>query len=225
VKPEVMVKPTPAEVQPLPARRVPKQERGRARVEAILDAAEIEFSSLGYDSATTEAIAARAGASIGSLYQFFPNKHALFDAVSRRYLDRVRSLFDAVAPTVSLEGVSWEALLDGAVDAFWALDRDSPAFSAVWIQGRLTQQLVQSAWEINREMADRADQILAYFAPHVPKEQRRVIATVVVEAVSGLLFAAARATDGRSPKIIAETKRMLRAYLREVLAASEAGAA
>ena len=204
---------------------MPTQDRGKARALAILDAAEHVFAAEGYESATTEGIAARAGASIGSLYQFFPNKRALFDAVSSRYLDRVRALFDVVVPAAMRTATSWEEILDGTVDAFWALDHQSAAFSAVWIQGRITKELMDSAWALNRAFAERAVQIIEHFAPHVPKEERTIVATVVVEAVSGMLFAAARTQDGTSLRLITETKRMLRAYLREVLANTSPGGA
>ena len=58
-------------------RRIPRQPRGRRRVSQLLDAAAAVISSVGYDAATMTAIAAKAGAPIGSLYQFFPNKEAI----------------------------------------------------------------------------------------------------------------------------------------------------
>src|SRR6202011_4219225 len=75
-------------------RRVPTQDRSRQRVERILDAAARTFAEVGFEAATTETIAERAGTSIGSVYQFFPNKKALYDAIASRYLDRTRRLFD-----------------------------------------------------------------------------------------------------------------------------------
>lgn len=208
----------PARARAPTLRRVPTQDRGKARVEAILDAAELVFAEVGYDSATTEAIAAKAGASIGSLYQFFPNKRALFAAVSSRYLERVKALFDSSVTLDIPAGVTWEQVLDGTVDAFWALAHGQPAFSAVWLHGRVTRELITAGFELNRAFADRADAVIAHFAPKLPKKTRAIVATVVVETVSGMLFSAARIDDATSPRLIEETKRMLRAYLRDVLA-------
>jgi AcrR family transcriptional regulator len=175
------------------------------------------FAEVGYDGATTEAIAARAGASIGSLYQFFPNKRALFDALSARYLERSRAAFDAALATVA-PGSSWEAVLDGTIDVFWAIASGQPAFAAVWLNGRLTRELIDAGIEMNRAFAARGEQIVALFAPDLPPGRRAVVATVVVEVVTSMLFAAARADTPTSGRLIDETKRMLRAYLREVLA-------
>ncbi|MDQ2711302.1 MAG: TetR/AcrR family transcriptional regulator, partial [Acidobacteriota bacterium] len=53
-------------------RRVPRQERGERRVAALLEAAAAEIAEMGCEGATMSGIAERAGACIGSLYQFFP---------------------------------------------------------------------------------------------------------------------------------------------------------
>jgi AcrR family transcriptional regulator len=70
-------------VQP---RKRPRQQRARATWEAVLDAAAQLFEAAGYQAATTNAIAARAGVSIGSLYQYFPNKDAILLALAERHL-------------------------------------------------------------------------------------------------------------------------------------------
>jgi AcrR family transcriptional regulator len=67
----------------------PKRERGKQRVAALLDGAAAAFRELGYEATTMTEIAARAGASIGSLYQFFPSKEAVAEALFRRYADAV----------------------------------------------------------------------------------------------------------------------------------------
>lgn len=74
-------------------RRQPKQQRGKKRVEKILNAAAIVFDRLGYEAATTHTIAAEAGTAIGSLYQFFPDKAAIFKAMELRHLERVRQMW------------------------------------------------------------------------------------------------------------------------------------
>ena len=58
-------------------RKDPRQERSKVMVEAILEAAAQIFAELGYARATTNKIAERAGVSVGSLYQYFPNKDSL----------------------------------------------------------------------------------------------------------------------------------------------------
>ncbi|MDX2138968.1 MAG: TetR/AcrR family transcriptional regulator [Chloroflexota bacterium] len=66
-------------------RRLPQQQRGLERVERILQAAAEIFGESGFEGATTNLIAERAKTSIGSLYQFFPNKQSIVDALAQRY--------------------------------------------------------------------------------------------------------------------------------------------
>lgn len=65
-------------------RKTPRQDRAAATVAAILEAAAVILETDGFDAYTTNAIAERAGASIGSLYQYFPNKSALTRALIAR---------------------------------------------------------------------------------------------------------------------------------------------
>jgi AcrR family transcriptional regulator len=67
--------------------RPPRRRRGELRVASLLDAAAAAFAQNGYEAATMSEIAARAGAAIGSLYQFFPSKEALAEALLRRYAE------------------------------------------------------------------------------------------------------------------------------------------
>lgn len=69
----------------LDPRKQPLQERARATVEAILDATAQVLVQEGYERASTNRIAKRAGVSVGSLYQYFPNKQALVLAVAQRH--------------------------------------------------------------------------------------------------------------------------------------------
>ena len=71
-----------------PSAREPKRERGKQRVAALLDASAALFAEKGYGGATMTEIAARAGAAIGSLYQFFPSKEALAEALFDRFAER-----------------------------------------------------------------------------------------------------------------------------------------
>src|ERR1700758_4402043 len=66
--------------------RAPKRERGKQRVAELLQAATAVFAEKGYEAATMTEIAARAGAPIGSLYQFFPAKEALADTLVQNYV-------------------------------------------------------------------------------------------------------------------------------------------
>ncbi len=70
---------------------VPKQKRGRERVEAILGAASELFVAKGWEASTMTEVAVRSGTAIASLYRFFPSKEALADALLERWIILARA--------------------------------------------------------------------------------------------------------------------------------------
>jgi AcrR family transcriptional regulator len=70
-------------------RKKPLQARSQVTVDAIVEAAARVFESSGFDGASTNKIAEIAGVSVGSLYQYFPDKLGLLQAVNERYLVRM----------------------------------------------------------------------------------------------------------------------------------------
>jgi len=73
-------------------RRRPKQRRSRETVEAVLDAVIRLLKRHGSDAITTNRIAEVAGVSIGSVYQYFPDKRAIFTALHQRHVDQIDRL-------------------------------------------------------------------------------------------------------------------------------------
>ena len=112
-------------------RRVPAQERSKERVARILDAAAHEFAERGVEASTIESIAERADTSVGSIYQFFPNKLAIYEAIGNTYLEEVRALFAVLVSDEAIE-VPWRTVITATIDAFAELHRSSITFRAVW---------------------------------------------------------------------------------------------
>ena len=90
-------------------RKSPRQGRSQRTVDRIVEAAARVFNEAGYPSATTNGIAAEARVSIGSLYQYFPNKDALLIEIARRHVSvsvaAFEQLVDRTPPTNSLRQV------------------------------------------------------------------------------------------------------------------------
>jgi AcrR family transcriptional regulator len=109
--------------------REPRQRRARATVEAIVDAAARILVERGWSGFNTNAIAVRAGVSVGSLYEYFPDKQALLDRLLQRHLA------DAEAQLVAAERegapASPEALVRRLVAGFVAVHREDPALHRV----------------------------------------------------------------------------------------------
>ena len=88
-------------------RRRPTQRRSQVTVTAILDAAARVFEERGFEAGTTNHVAERAGVSIGSLYEYFPNKDAMVVALVERELERERAkLLAILAPAGTQEDLA-----------------------------------------------------------------------------------------------------------------------
>jgi AcrR family transcriptional regulator len=112
-------------------RKVPRQERSRLTVEAILDAAARVFERHGYAGGTTNRIAERAGVSIGSLYQYFPNKDAILVALVERHLDEGTAVAGPVLAALAAQRPPVEVAMRRLVEAMVALHRERPALHRV----------------------------------------------------------------------------------------------
>jgi AcrR family transcriptional regulator len=100
----------------------PKRQRGRLRVDAIMQAGAALFAEKGFDAATMTEIAARSGTAIGSLYRFFPTKETLADALVVHYGEL---LFEGLDGIISGSGrLSGEQLADALVDLMLELRQD-----------------------------------------------------------------------------------------------------
>lgn len=99
-------------------RRNPRQQRSRFTVDVVLDAVTVVLKRHGPDAVTTNRICEAAGVSIGSLYQYFPDKQAIFRALHQRHVDEVSRVIDsalAAHSAGSLEEFT-SVLMRGLVD-------------------------------------------------------------------------------------------------------------
>lgn len=112
-------------------RRAPSQARAQARVERILEVATAEIVARGLDGVKMSEVAAEAGVSIGSLYQYFPNKAALVRQLMARYDAEGRGCVeDYLAAVRAPEDLS-PALREIAL-GFFGMYRRNPAMRAIW---------------------------------------------------------------------------------------------
>ena len=102
--------------RPLEPRKSPVQARSAVTVDAILDATIQVLLKVGKEWLTTTRVAQRAGVSVGTLYQYFPNKSAVLKAVLKRHLDHVMDAVELVC--LQQRGRSLEEMATVLVTAF-----------------------------------------------------------------------------------------------------------
>jgi AcrR family transcriptional regulator len=166
----------------LEPRKSPVQARSAASVDAILDATVQVLIKVGKERLTTTRVAARAGVSVGTLYQYFPNKSALLQAVLKRHLDEVTQAVEQVCreqqgrPLVEMA----TALIHSFLNAKMKDARTSIALYAV-------SSDVDGA-RMARQMGARSNQaIVAMLAssPEPLKKDVRLVASMVQGAMGG----------------------------------------
>lgn len=211
----------PKKVPPASAgiRSVPLQERSRRRLDAIVEAAAELFADHGVDAVTMDAIARKAGTPIGSLYQYFRDKDAIFSAVSQRSAERGKEAFDLLVPQLLAHGKDGKPppfgpALDAMIDGLSLLAGSDPMLRAANKNlGRTSAQLAEEM-AVHRLLVAKSAEILALYAPRATPTLRELVATTLVDTVtSALVWLELR----RDRKHLEETKRMVRLYAMDRL--------
>ena len=119
-------------------RKMPHQARASATLEAILEATIQVLLATGTARLTTTRVAERAGVSVGTMYQYFPNKQALLYAVTGRYLDIVADSVERACR--EQHGAPVVRMADALVEAYW---------NAKIVRCDVTRALYRVAAEVN----------------------------------------------------------------------------
>lgn len=207
----------PRPTSPAPAaaaRRVPTQKRSRERLARIARAAGELCAEVGADAVTMEAIAARAETSIGSLYQFFPNRDALLHAVAEQYAADLMTLLDRNEAEPDAADLELDALVDAMLEPFVAFHEEHPGYFAVLFapQGTDALRLVRS--RLRERLLQRSERLFAARAPSVPPAKRRLLALTTVEAARALLqFIEVSVPRTEKKGMLEELRAMLVSYL------------
>jgi AcrR family transcriptional regulator len=194
-----------------PMRRAPLQARGRRRVDLLLDAAAEVVAEVGVEAATTNAIAARANTSVGSLYQFFDDKHALIWALSQRLIER--GLLANRASWSPDDPAKWSIseIVERSVRSWTAFIDANPAYPAVARTVQATARF--GALELFTPVIDNVDAKLKLRKPTVPSRDRRIHAVMVAETMNTMLVRAERMSRSDRERLNRELVAMLVRYL------------
>lgn len=192
----------------------PRQRRGEARVAGLLTSAREEFSARGYEAATMSSIARRAGASIGSLYQFFANKEAIARSLRTLQIMDAEELWKGLdAPAASRD---LHAFVEEFVRMMIVFVDDHPAFLPLLDAPSSTQPV-----GARNRLRQKMEALLAALCP----ERDAAVLTRMAEVILSInktmmgLYARSRGTD--RAWIASEYAGMLEAYLGRVAVSLE----
>lgn len=168
-------------------RKFPRQERAVATVEAILEASARLLARDGWSKATTNRIAAAAGVSVGSLYQYFPSKDAIAVELLRRYRERLTAT--VARKLAQTERVTFEGAVGTLLEAL---------FDAEGIDARLHRVLIEQVLRTSSrgDLAGFEERLEALVVAALERAgaaastpNKGLAATVVVRSVLSLVHA------------------------------------
>ena len=195
----------------LKPKKKPSQDRSRDTVDVILQATSFLLNERGYDALTTNRIAARAGVNIATLYQYFPNKQAVFAELMRRHASQTRAAALAVLEAERDGGLA--ATIRALVEANIAMHKITPRLHRIFTEEgpRLGIGVIESPSDL--EMRRRAAAFCDSARGRL--ENPELVLWIATTAVHSLIHLAIveRPDDFASPEFAEELTRLVTAYL------------
>lgn len=202
-------------------RKAPRQQRSRATVDVIVEAAARVLARRGWARFTTNEIAAVAGVSVGSLYQYFPDKLSIAEAIRQRHLDAVLAALagpaDAGQPATLARRVAY--FVDGVIAAH-ALDQalhrvlvDEVPLAARSSYPEFEAHYQRRYLALVTESGATADDGGGRKEKDQEEGEDETAARMLSAAVEGVVHAAARRGDLALPGVRTELVRLVLAYL------------
>lgn len=169
-------------------RKPTRQNRAKKTIELILEAATRLLQKEKIDSTSTNHIAKKAGISVGSLYQYFPNKESIFTKVARREAKKRRTKFND--QIVSLQGVEVEAacriLVAYITEAFF----HKKEFNSFFVKNVYTPELIRLIEHHENELQRMVGEFLKSRLPNLDEKQISAKAFTLLHSSLGILRAA-----------------------------------
>lgn len=204
-------RPSAARRARLSPRKEPQQGRSRATVDVILAAATRVLVKRGYDGATTNLIAVHAGVSVGSVYQYFPNKEAIVGALIERH-----------------DAAMWQVFADGAaagadrpiaevapmvIDALFDAHLVEPALHRVLHETVPRVGKLARLRETNEKARQMIEELLRHRRHEIDVHDVAAAAFVVVEAVEALIHQSVELPPAQAAAVRHEATTLVLRYL------------
>jgi AcrR family transcriptional regulator len=177
----------------------------------MLDACASLVDEIGYEALTTTLLAERAGVAIGSVYQFFPDKRAIVQALTLRNLEAYLSRLNARADAVQFN--HWWDVVDAAIDEYIAMHRDVPGFRTLHFGDVVDVHLLDEEKDNNTIIAEQLAAVLVNHFGAAAGQRLDFALAIAVEAGDALIKLAFRRDPEGDPEVLAEAKALIREYL------------
>ncbi|MBF0673098.1 MAG: TetR family transcriptional regulator [Salinibacterium sp.] len=196
-------------------RNEPVQARSAARLTRLLDSAAEVIDEIGYERLTTAMVAERAGASIGTVYRYFPDRIAVLQSLSVRFLN---DFIEEVSSALQAESVtSWQSAVDAVIDTAVRSFATKPGFRSLRFGDVID---VRPREEDRTHNAVVASVLAEVFSDRfdVTGDDLSLRVEVAVQLVDSLLARAFAFDSAGDERIIAEGRSLVHSYLASAFA-------
>ncbi len=195
------------------ARKLPRQERARETVDVILEATARTLVRAGYDRTSTNRVALEAGVSIGSLYQYFPNKEALVAALIDRHTDQMTGRCQVALAEAA--GKPLAEAVDIVIRSMVIAHAVNPKLHTLLQEQVPRVGKLKRIDQIHVELTARVRQMLEIWKEDVAVDDLDLAAFFTVETVDSLLHSTLSKHPGKwsNERLIQEISRVVVCYL------------
>lgn len=192
-------------------RKQPQQARSRSTVAAILEAGTHVLGRKGWAGFTTNEVAAAAGVSIGSLYQYFPNKLSLAEAIRASHFDEVLE----VLRNVNAAGKPLAESAENLVRGMFVVHGSHPALHRALLEEVPRGKGSKAAHaEFESEYSRQYQELVAKYCKRSGARQHEIEGQVLSAAIEGVVHHAAQRGEPHRPELARALVHLIRSYLR-----------
>ena len=180
-------------------RKTPRQHRSRAMVQDLVEAAAITIAEEGLEAATAARIAARAGVSVGSLYQYFERKEDLYAAVLAQIAGELKAVVGRQLGSLSPKGIH-DFVSDLLHDVWTLLEAHDGRYmhiSRYWAQ-------LDSATVMNELEAQMHTALAVYLMQNPPTQPIQDLQAKIYVLINSVLFTTVRYISDPAPHVSRE---------------------
>jgi AcrR family transcriptional regulator len=186
-------------------------------MDQIMTVAAEAFAESGYEAVSTNAIAARAGISPGSLYQFFANKDDIARALAERYTRSLGEVHAAAFDGADLAALPLDELIAAITGPLVEFNLAHRGFKALFARPDLPPSLTAAAAPLHAALLGRVAALLSLRAPDLPPDVVERTATVAVQLVRAMMPLIVAADEPDRSALVGELRAVLHGYLEPVL--------
>lgn len=193
-------------------RKRPSQERSRDTVEKLLNVTEGLLEELGLDRLTTVLIAKKAGLSVGTLYEYFPNKHSILFALASRWIEKMEALM-AENEVLRKEFSTWTEWYEAYVSALLTLYREDKGLVRYYDMLVSVLELRELDLKLDELVVAYLTRSLVSFFPHLDKEDVELLDRMIITNMHNVLRFAVNMPEPLQTKMLNNLHFMIQSLI------------